>query len=244
MLHYIDLNQMSAYYGLTVEALKDRKYSELEAMERQMKKEKAELTCKRNAEDEEYARIVRKYFSMYDYLRTWFSDEEIIRACSLHASVRDLTKEVAVRKGEKCCYPDAEYVETKQWYLPKYYRGHLLEERERCLCDMYRIKHQYQGNVHGKIVLELLYTRYPELQRFGFSAYSGEYADTYMIYPKNNIFTPFTALMSGDIEAIRKWNLDYSKSYNMGEFTVTVVKERLESDEAERYFDMIRMLAV
>lgn len=96
---------------------------------------------------------------------------------------------------------------------------------------------------HDKIILSLLYDKYPQLREFDFSAYSwDDFGSEYEIYPVNNVFTPFRALMEKDVEAIKKRNLDYGRSYNCGEYTVQKVTERLKSDEVQHYFDVIRNL--
>lgn len=59
------------------------------------------------------------------------------------------------------------------------------------------------------------------------------------IYPANKIYTPFAALMDGDIEAIKERNHSYAKSYNHGEYTILATEERLGSEEAKHYFDVI-----
>lgn len=40
----------------------------------------------------------------------------------------------------------------------------------------------------------------------------------------------------------KKRNMDYGGSYNHGEYTVQKVSERLESDEVQHYFEVIRNL--
>ena len=45
--------------------------------------------------------------------------------------------------------------------------------------------------------------------------------------------------MDGDIEAIKERNHSYAKSYNHGEYTILATEERLGSEEAKHYFDVI-----
>lgn len=92
--------------------------------------------------------------------------------------------------------------------------------------------------------MELLYSTYPELKEFGFRANGVSYRteESYEIYPKNHIYTPFQELLKGDIKSIWKRNFNYASSYNSGEYTVSKVVERLDSKEAKHYFEVISSL--
>lgn len=238
----IPFDDLSEYFGRSIDDLKAETYLCLEELTEQMRREKAEDGRKRNAEDQEFHRIVKKYFTMWDFLRKWWSEEDIIMAVSRQAGVANLVEEKEIRQGTHCPYGKAEYITTRMGFLPQYSRdGEELSEREYTKCDIYRIQNQYQTAVHGKIVLDLLYSMYPELKEFGFEAF-GSYSfeqDSYEIYPKNKIYTPFTALMEGDIEAIKERNRSYARSFNHGEYSILAVAERLGSEEAKHYFDVI-----
>lgn len=60
----IPFDDLSAYFGRTVEDLKTETYLRLEALTEQMKQEKAKESQKRNAKDKEFQRIVKKYFTI------------------------------------------------------------------------------------------------------------------------------------------------------------------------------------
>lgn len=244
-MNFINFKALSEYFERTVADLKQETYASLEALEAQMRREKAEDEARRNAVDAEYIRLLKKYFTMWHLLTSYWTEAEVIAAASKHMSVRDLVSEVPVRQGRKYWDSNAEYIRTSWESIPRYTRsGEELMERERVMCDVYRVKNQYQRLRHGKIVLELLYSTFPELMEFGFKAYGLEYGpeEEYEIYPKNHIYTPFQALLTGDIEAIKKRNLDYGRSYNSGEFMFSKVKERLDSKEVEHYFKVIQEL--
>lgn len=238
----IPFDDLSAYFGRTVEDLKTETYLRLEALTEQMKQEKAKESQKRNAKDKEFQRIVKKYFTMWDFLRKWWTKEEIILAVSRHARVADLVSEVEVRQHTPCSYPNAEYITTRMGFLPRYTReGEELADREYAECNVYRIPNQSQTIIHGPVVLDLLYGRYPELKEFEFAAFGFcDYEQaSYEIYPKNKIYTPFAALMEGNVEVIRERNRSYARSFNHGDYTILAVAERLGSEEATHYFDVI-----
>lgn len=247
-----ELKAIAAHFEVAEEELLQKSVSEILSMSDQMKEDKARDASRRNAEDEEYARIVKKFLSMYPFLSKYWTDEEIILACSKHAPVRSLVEERAVpvddwRGGdpkESDLHGTGEYIRTSAESVPSYTKqGERLMEDKCERCHVFRVKNQYQGLCHGAILLELLYRTYPELEQFGFKAYSYNIApEKYEIYPKNNIYTPLRALLEGDIDAIVTRNIEYGKAYNHGEYSVESVKKRLASDEARQFFDVIRSL--
>ena len=116
---------------------------------------------------------------------------------------------------------------------------------ERALCDIYMLQNDAQGVKQGDVLLTLLYAVWPELKEFRFHAYSlspGEKEDSYLIFPNNNIYTPFTALMNQDVDSIKKRNREYCRSYNHGEYTPEKCEERLEGEVGKHFFDVIRIL--
>ena len=244
-MNFINFKALSEYFERTVADLKQETYASLEALEAQMRREKAEDEARRNVVGAEYIRLLKKYFTMWHLLTSYWTEAEVIAAASKHMSVRELVSEVPVRQGHKYWDDNAEYIRTSWYSLPRSTKGegeHM--ESERVMCDIYRVKNQYQRLQHGKIVLELLYSTFPELMQFGFEAYGMDYEpeEKYEIYPKNHIYTPFQALLSGDIETIKKRNLTYGTSRNFGEYTVSKVKERLSGEEAGHYFEVIQGL--
>ena len=241
MFSSINFMEMTGFYQLTEADLKDKKYSELEemqaAMERQKREEKAHTPA--------FADMVKRYIICFNFLNQWFPEEDIIRATAEYATERVLTEECPVPVGRRCFCENAEFIGTRKVLEHKRDRyGNQLLETEYVRRDIYRIPNQYQGSLcHDKIILSLLYDKYPQLREFDFSAYSwDDFGSEYEIYPVNNVFTPFRALMEKDVEAIKERNLDYCRSYNCREYTVQKVTERLKSDEVQHYFDVIRNL--
>ena len=115
---------------------------------------------------------------------------------------------------------------------------------KRCKCHNFYKSSKYQSTKHGNIILELLYAKYPELKEFQFAAYGVEpYECSYEIYPHTvNCYTPFEALLAGDITAIIERNENYCKSYNCGEYTLDKWNERVKSPEMQHYFDVIKSI--
>ena len=97
MYYSLPLDELSSFTGKTVEVLKRFPYVKLEVLVDKMKRKKAEDESARNARDQEFARLVKKYFTPYEFLKTWFSEEDILLSCSRHMTERDLVQEQAVR---------------------------------------------------------------------------------------------------------------------------------------------------
>ena len=241
MLHYIPFEELSEFYGLPIDQLKTKSYNDLETLTDQMKTQKAHNEALQNKNDKEYIRIVKKYLTPYAFLKQYFSEPDIIAAASKHASVRSLVNELPLPKGTKCSHSNAEYIRTSIETLRQFdSHGHELLYGKPATCDVYRIPAKFQGLIHGNIILELLYNKYPQLKEFNFKAYEYHACNAaYEIYPDNHIYTPFEALLKKDIDAIIARNENYAASYNAGIYTKELTQERLKSDEAKHFFDVI-----
>lgn len=242
-IYHLDLDRLSEHTKTSVEELKKLSYEKLELMMKDMEHAKFVERNNRNAKDEEYERLILKFFTPVPFLRHWFTDHEIVLACArTGVTDRDICQEFLVQPGQKPFYNDAEYLRTSTEYVPQFDRqGRELAERERKVMDVYRVRNRYAGLSHGKVILELLYGRYPELEAFGFKAYEMSGSD-YEIYPKNGIYTSFTALMSGNVDAIIFRNRKYSAWFNNGRYSVKECEEAFHTEEAQEMFDMIRRI--
>lgn len=238
----LNLDELSEYTGMTIGELKVKSYAELETMVSDMKKNKFMNRNNQNAEDTEYERLVLKYYQLVPLLRHWFTDREIVLACAnTGVDISDICGKELVKPGYKCYYDNAEYIRTSMETVPRYDRsGNQLMYGERKEMDVYRVANQYQGLTHGKVVLHLLYGRYPELSEYGFKAYGMSIGESdYEIYPENNIYTSLTALMSGDIDYILHRNREYCRLYNNGRYTPDECEKAFRTDEAQKMFDLI-----
>lgn len=239
-MHYIKLEELSEHFGIDIQTLKQKTYAELENLEKEMNHAKFMDQVARNAADQEYERLVLKYFYPVKLLENWFTKQEIVRACAdMGITERDICGETFVEPGKKCHYADAEFLRTSMEQVPQYDRhGRELMERAYKKMDVYRIAYQYQGCSHGKVILELLYDRYPELKEFGFSAYKMDHI-SYEIYPKNGIYTNFTALMTGNVDAILHRNRTYCRWYNSGRYSPMECERAFQTEDASKMFDLI-----
>lgn len=241
-LYSLNLDRLSEFTGRAIEDLKKETYDALETMIADMEKQKFLEQNRKNSRDEEYERLVLKFFTPVKLLRHWFTDREIVLACAnTGVTESGICGEVHVEPGRKCWYPGAEFIRTSVEAVKQYdAHGRELMERSYEKRDVYRVANQYQGTRHGQVVLNLLYGRYPELSKYGFDAYSMDGVSGYEIYPKNHIYVPFAALMGGDVDWILNRNREYCAWYNNGRMSTAECEKAFREDEAREMFDIIR----
>ena len=243
-LYHLDLDGLSAFSGRSVEDLKKEPYAELERMMDGMRRAKKDGEDARNAADAGYARIVEKFFGPFGMLSKWFGRDEIVSACA-RTGIRehDLCSEHMQPPGTQCHYEPCEYLRTSTEYVAERDSiGREYADRVRRLMDVYLIANQYQGCVHGRVVLKLLYGRYPELERFRFGAYGMCCPDSYELYPDNKVYVPLAALMDGDVDAVIARNRSYCAEYGHGEYSPGPCEERLASGQVQEMFGTIRSI--
>lgn len=246
-IYSLNLDKLADYTGIPVSRLKKNRYEKLEAMISNMNREIFQDACKKNADDIEYERIVKKFFTPFNFIQHWFDEKDIIRACAnTGVTIRDLCQEAFTEPGMRQSYyaQYGEYLRTSMEYVAQYDRdGHELAERKKEKVDVYRIKNQYQGLVHGEVIKYLLYERYPKLKKFHFKFYG--YNDSehdYEIYPDGGIYVPFTALMTGDIDMIMHRNRDYCKWYNNGRYSPEECEKAFQTEHTHELFNCIRQV--
>lgn len=242
--YYLDLDALSNYTGIPVGQLKERKYAELECMIQEMNHTKFVKEYNKNAQDEEYARLVNKFFTPMSYLTHWFDKKEIIQACAdTGVTERNLCEERITKPGTGKGYYEqyGEYLRTSIENVPQYdIHGRRLEERKRETMDVYRMINRFQGTVHGDVISHLLHKRYPKLKQFNFEYYQlSSYEADYEIYPSNGVYTSFAALMSGDVDWIIHRNRRYCKSYNNGRYSPKECEKAFLTEDVKNMFYQI-----
>lgn len=205
----------------------------------------------------ELKKQLKKWFTPFDFLSQWFSENDILRAISEYyeiTTMNDLENQNKLVTEEKTdnyahikYYQNQpktyEYLREDYACLPQYDRyGRQYLESRWAKCMIFRTVHPIQNTLHGAVTLHLLYQKYPQLKPFQFSAHAIRDTEDYEIYPANNIYTPWDALMEKDIDRIIKRNQDYAKAYNHGIFRIKETEKRLASEETKNYFDIIRNL--
>lgn len=241
--YFLDLDELSDDTKIPVSELKRKTFEELEQMSENMKKNKNHVRCENSKNDPEYVSLIRKYFRPISILTPWFSEKEIVFACAeCGINEQNLCEKFPVRPESRCPYAKSDYLRTSVESVPQYdSKGRELMERAYKKMDVYRVPNRYQGTCHGRVILKLLYGRYPELETFGFSAYEYSEGENYEIYTKNHIYVPLAALMSGNVDAVRYRILDYLETYNNRSYTEQIMKA-LRSNETKDLFRTIRSI--
>lgn len=215
------------------------------------KKEALKLT-------DELATYIKRWYRHFDYLAQFFDETDICRTilpnaftqlddgsiCDFHLTQK-INRPTEMNQAYYENSPDYEYIGTEYKSVQNTDKfGRAYADYSNKECNIYRTYHSFQQTIDGTIVLALLYQKYLELKEFKFSAYAIDYkTKLYEIYSKNHIYTPFEALMKGDIEAIKTRNREYAKLYNNGIHTPEETEKRLSSPETQHLFDVIQNMS-
>lgn len=247
----IDFDALKSFYQTTDEILNNSTINEILKMNNDMLAAKEKERFETTKQDAEFKDAVIKYFRPFQMLSKYWTTDEIVTACAKHAtissirdilsiSIEDLSNPQGFADNNHYEYIGVDWGNIRQFTK----KGEELLYAKRCKCHNFYTPAKYQSIKHGEIILELLYTKYPKLTEFKFEAYSYDpYSRSYDIYPKTiDCYTPFEALLTGDIDAIIKNNEDYCKAYNFGEYTPDKWNERVKSPEMQHYFDVIKSL--
>lgn len=247
----INFDALKSFYHITDETLNNSTINEIIKMNNDMLKTKEKERFETTAQDTEFKNAVIKYFTPFKMLSKYWTTDEIVTACAKHASLSSIRETTSI-PVENLSNPQQfadnnhyEYIGIDWGNIRQFTKkGEELLHPKRCKCHNFYKSSKYQSTKHGNIILELLYAKYPELKEFQFAAYGVEpYECSYEIYPHTvNCYTPFEALLAGDITAIIKRNEDYCKSYNCGEYTLDKWNERVKSPEMQHYFDVIKSI--
>lgn len=247
----INFDALKSFYHITDEKLNNSTINEIIKMNNDMLKTKEKERFETIAQDTEFKNAVIKYFTPFKMLSKYWTTDEIVTACAKHASLSSIRETTSI-PVENLSNPQQfadnnhyEYIGIDWGNIRQFTKkGEELLHPKRCKCHNFYKSSKYQSTKHGNIILELLYTKYPELKEFQFAAYGVEpYECSYEIYPHTvNCYTPFEALLAGDITAIIERNKNYCKSYNCGEYTLNKWNERVKSPEMQHYFDVIKSI--
>lgn len=255
-IRLINEEEFKKFYNITDKELLRYTLEKIIEMNNNMLSYKKQQKFEKDRNDKEYKRIVKKYLTIFDMLNKYWSEDEIVEACAKHLTTSDIAKEQPIPCERIHCQPEKyneyyhypepmEYKRTGLASVRRYTKsGDELLYGETKMCHIYMTTNEYQGIHHGNIILELLYSTYPELKEFEFKAYKFHNHIQYEIYPSGiNCYTPFDALMESDIEAIIKRNEGYCKAYNAGIYTLEKWNERVNSPEIQHYFNIIKNLS-
>lgn len=94
----IDLDYIKKWMKISDEELMERLVKDAVGLQEEAKEREHKEIVKERMQDKTYnTAFMREFFASYNYLRDYFSDEEILTACKHHASKSDMATEVAIR---------------------------------------------------------------------------------------------------------------------------------------------------
>ena len=247
----IDFDALKSFYHITDETLNNSTINEILKINNDMLTTKEKERFETTKQDAEFKNAVIKYFTPFQMLSKYWTTDEIVVACAKHATLSSIRQIMSI-PVENLSNPQGfadnnhyEYIGIDWGSIRQFTKsGEELLHPKRCRCHNFYTPSHYQSNRHGKIILELLYDKYPELKEFQFAAYGAEQNPCpYEIYPHTiDCYTPFEALLTGDITAIIKRNEDYCRVYNCDEYTLDKWNERVKSPEMQHYFNVIQSI--
>lgn len=246
----INFKTLCEYHHLTEDEIQNYTIKEVVKLNDIMISEKKRESFNKNANDAEFKRVVKKFFTIFDFLSQYWTEDEIVAACAKCVDLDQIVEEKNIPCEAIVSSPEEyaeshgyDFIRTDYAFVRRYTKqGEELLYGEQKKCHIFRCCKSHQGLIHGKIILDLLYGAYPELRQFDFSAYGCySYNSDYEIYPKTvNCYTPFKALVEQDVDAIIKRNEEYCKFYNNGEYTPEKWAEAVKSVKMQHYFTVIR----
>lgn len=247
-----DLDTIAGYLGKNTEEVKEMPVKDVLQAQQDLDKQKIQDNIASLRRDENYPELIRKFFTPYEMLSGYFTEDEIVQACAEHnIKENDLCKEIKIPLSESSEYYHSHpgqysYKETDFRYISRYDRwGRELAEKKRAKCKIFLAKSDYQGHVHGDIIRSLLLSRFPELSAYNVDCYGMSFEkDNYEVYISKkeaenpgSIYTPFDALMTGDVEAIRERNRSYCEMYHNGAYSLPEWEKR-----KEEYADLFELV--
>ena len=243
----LDIEFIKKWTNYSEEELMEKLVKDAYSLQEEAEKNKLSEEIKERKQDEEYPVYVEMFFDCKDYLLQYFSMQEIIDACAIHMSKRDLGREITIR-GHRETYPGGIFKKHTTATF-KEYRGRW-EREVRDNGTVFIAKNPYQGVSGGhEVVKELLLQKCPWLQEYTVQIYDvSERNDWIYIDLKSNIdscaakslYVPFSALMNKDAENIIKTHQDYWHRYGNGKYDEDT-KQFIESSEVREFLKKVSM---
>lgn len=219
----LNLEEFTEKYGISEETLMNMKLKDIlripeKQKEEEMRKQKRQEEIQSRAQDETYRTYVMKFLENVEYLKKWFSEEEIIRACTAHMGIRDLVQEEFIPGATR-------ELQIQRGIFLREERRKVEEHRGAWSREVYKdgavfhVRNRYQGvcGAH-KVTKELLLSRCPYLKDYDIYVYDVDEGNDWVFvkFGLDSLYTPFSAFMEKDADKIVKTHLDYWRGYNHG----------------------------
>jgi hypothetical protein len=236
----LDLDFIKAVLRISDEELMERLVKDAVGLQKEAEEERRKADIGIRLTDPEYREFVLKFFNEMDYLRKFFTDEEIIETCAKYMSKRDLAVEQPrrgrvlkenIQYGKFSRYGRAKFTEYQS-------RGNWQREVEDDATYVF-VANQYQAVSGGEqVVKELLLNRLPWLSEYKIQVYQVTdrndwifiripEADVEGADSTTSLYCPYSALLNHDPEKIVETHRNYWYNYCRGRY----------NDEADAYLE-------
>ena len=247
----IDIELIKQYVDITEEELMIRLVKDAVGLQKEAEENKCRKETEAKLADPDFRKYVLMFWCDYHYMSQYFTDDEIIAAAAHYMSKWNLSKEIAVPGtrpvGEPLSYCASIY--KRQGYSEFIeYKGSW-ERKITKPATFYIVANDYQ---HGSdsVSKHLLMTRFPYLKDcFEIKVYKNfDYNDWIFIgFPDktddgkviaHSLYTPISALMNKDTQAIIDCHLNYWHNYGSSKYD-TREKEFIERDDVQEFLKKV-----
>ena len=225
----LDIEFIKKWVNISEEELMMRLVKDAVELQKEAEANKATAEAKARLEDPTYGPMVLKFWRQVDYLRQYFTDDEIVDVAAKHLSVRDLTQEYFARGFR--CKEDIERIEkhSNMQYL-RHDRRHKFEEYNKNgwkrevedEADVFLMANQYQSCHDGAPIQELLKQRFPYLKKYKTKIYSLSNSNDWIYIElgedAHSLYCPVSALFEKDLDKIISTHLNYWNNYGHGKY--------------------------
>lgn len=213
---YLDLKGLAEQSGITEKDLLAMPLKEVVKLDKDIRDKKETDEAEARAVDETYKEYVRRFFRPMEYLKKWFSEDEIVAACAKFMKITDLAEETFVRGASENSGSRIGIFLRRERRKVAEYKG---TWQRKVMADgaVFHTTNRYQ-NVHGmkEVLTFLLLARCPYLSEYKLDVYDISESDDwiYVEIGGESLYTPFSALMDKDAEKIVTTHLNYWHGYN------------------------------
>ena len=165
----IDLDYIKKWMKISDEELMERLVKDAVGLQEEARELEHQAIVKERMQDKTYnTTFMQEFFTSYNYLRDYFSDEEILTACKHHASKSDMATEVAIRGYQNETSLGIRFVKHTRTKFTEIDRNGW-SRTVMAKGTIVLTPSPYQSIFAGKVIKELLLQKLPYLKDFAVS---------------------------------------------------------------------------
>lgn len=247
----IDIELIKQYVDITEEELMMRLVKDAVGLQKEAERNKRRKETEDRLADPDFRKYVLMFWCDYKYMSQYFTDDEIVAAAARYMSKSNLSTEIAVLgarpEGEPIGYCTAIYKSQGYSEFTEYKGSWARKVRKPA--TFYIIANSYQCE-SGDVSKYLLMRRLPYLKDcFKIDVYKDfSFNDwIYIGFPEetkdgkviaHSLYTPISALMGKDAQAIIDCHLKYWHDYGFGKYDARE-KEFIERDDVQAFLKKV-----